>query len=214
MPAKKAANELTAIDGVELDLIRDWLDNNRADQMPAELVTYLNHMEVARSQMVRDEDKNFIVKLLMAAPYSLTRYKAMQVFQDTLNFFYIDNQIKAEAWANYYADKKERAANAMRPLIRSAKDHDSYQKAIDEAAKLRLAHRAKEHDLPEGIFKKPVRIYTADVEVLGEGHKKVSREELAQLIEQYDIPETDRKRILAEAGVEKPQINLDDSSDQ
>ena len=211
--SKKASQQLTSVDGVELELVREWLDRGRADTMPEEVARYIDLMEITRAQIIREEDKNFIIKLLTSETYGLSRYKAMQVFQDAMNFFYIDNEIKAEAWANYYADKKERAANAMRPLIRSAKEHDSYQKALDEAAKLRLAHRAKEHNLPEEIFKKPVRIYTANVELLGEGHKQANREELAALIDQYDVGESDRKRIMAEAGVDQPKLDLERPGD-
>jgi len=207
-----ASKELNDLDGVELGVIQNWLDRGRSEQLPKEAAQYLEYMEIARGQLSTGRGKTAVVKLLTEKPYSLSRYKAGQVFTDAMNFFYLDNQIKAEAWANYYAAKKERAADALLPLIATAKDHDSYQKAISDAAKLRLEYRAKEHNLPDEIFKKPVRIYTADVEIKGEGHKKVSRQELARLIDNYDVPESDRQRILAEAGVEPAILNLDSKS--
>lgn len=211
---KKPHNELTNIDGVELDLIQEWLHAGRSQKLPQEVAQYLEYMEIVRSQLTREEDKSYIIKLLMTKPYQLTRYKASQVYMDAINFFYVDSQVKTEAWANYYAEKKERAANKIYPLIRTSKDFEAYQKALNEAAKLRLEYRSKEFNIPEDILRKPVRIYTADVEIHSSEHQKVNREELAQLIDQYDIPETSRRRIRAEASLEPAKINLDDSAAQ
>lgn len=208
MNKRKPANELSEIDGVELDLIQEWMSSGRRDSMDPALAQYLEFMEVTRTQITRDQDRAAIIKLLGAPPYSLSRHRAMKVYQDALNFFYVDNEIRAEAWANLYADKMERAANKMRPLIRSSRDTETYAKILGQAAELRLKHRAQEHNLPEEIFKKPVRIYTADVAVLGAERQNIDRSRLAQLIDNYDIPETDKGRILSEAGVSKPVLKL------
>ena len=76
------------------------------------------------------------------------------------------------------------------------------------AADLRNKHRKDEIELPEERYRKPVRVYTMEVTALGDGIQEIDPERLKQEILSFDIPEDDKLRIMAEAGVDPPQLKL------
>lgn len=209
MPRKpKADNEVSLIDGMELEVLEQYLQG-QIDSIPEELVKYMDYMEIIRSlYCVRKKDKAYIRKLLCNEPYDLTAAKFSRLWGDTLNHFYADDGIKAQAWDNIYAEKIERTANALFPLVRSFKDADVWKNMMLAAADLRNKHRKDEIELPEERYRKPVRVYTMDVTALGDGIQKIDPERLKQDILSFDIPEDDKLRIMAEAGVDPPQLKL------
>ena len=48
-----------------------------------------------------------IIRLLKAEPYGLSDWMARQVYADSLNFFYTQDNVRPQAFANLYAEKAE-----------------------------------------------------------------------------------------------------------
>ncbi len=204
----KPSNELTLIDSLDLATVESIIEGTpKGEAYPQEVADYLRDLEVVRSQLMRYKDKSYIIKVLMGEPYSLTRFKANKRYNDALDFFYVDKEVKAMAYANLTADKLESTANALRPLIRSFNDLKVWVEAMCKATELRLRFVKDDTLLPEE--KKPVRIYTADVSLLGENLENDDREKLKAYIRQFDIPEKERQRIMAESGVTEHKIDLE-----
>lgn len=204
----KPSNELTLIDSLDLATVESIIQGTpQGEAYPQQVADYLRDLEVVRSQLMRYQDKSYILKVLMGEPYNLTRFKATKRYNDALDFFYVDKDVKAMAYANLTADKLEQTANALRPLIRSFNDLKVWVETMCKATEFRLKYIKDDTLLPEE--KKPVRIYTADVGLLGENLENEDREKLKAYIKQFDIPEKERQRIMSEAGVGEHKINLE-----
>lgn len=204
----KPSNQLTIIDALDLAMVESIIEGTpNGESYPLEVADYLRDLEVVRAQLMRYKDKSYILKLMMGEPYNLTRFKAAKRYNDALDFFFVDKEVKGMAYANLTADKLESTANAMRPLIRCFTDLKVWVEAMCKATEYRLKYIKDDTLLPEE--KKPVRIYTADVSLLGENLQNEDREKLKAYIKQFDIPEKERQRIMSEASVTEHKIDLE-----
>lgn len=199
------------IKGVELDLLREWVENGKKAVLPAEMVEYLSHLELVRGLYLQNQTRPKIVRILSQKPYNLTKWEAEMRFNDAINFFYIQEDIKIEAWANVYAEKMERMARVMLETMdmQDLRAYETYRKYLESALEMRAKY-AKKDELPEEIYKKPFKVYTLDITELG--LPAPSREQLAHDIESFAIEEADKIRIKQEAGVLPPKIFEDGDS--
>jgi hypothetical protein len=197
------------IEGQELELIQDYIENGRTGEMPEELVTYLNQLELIRGLHIKNKSRQFVINLLTAPPYSLSQYIARRRYEDCMNFFYLDTHIKKQAWRNIYAEKLEMAAKAVLATWKTPKDMDVYNKLIVSAAKMRGLEEPDKEELPEEVYKKPFKLYSNDPKMFVD-MPNVSRKALAELIDSYDISEIDKDRLKEEASVVTPKLRLNE----
>ena len=114
-----------------------------------------------------------IIKLLKSEIYGLSDWMARQVYSDSINFFYAQENIRPEAFANLYAEKLEKWADSMFLMGKG----EEASRILERAAKLRLRFASTETEIPEELLnKKQIVIYTTKRSDLG-------------------VPETDRKEL-------------------
>lgn len=194
---------------MEIDIryqeLQEWINTGRSKTLPDELVIYLEQLETVRSMWAKYESKAFIIRTLKLT-YKVSDYIAQKVFAESLNFFYIDNNVKVEAWANIYAEKLENAAMAAWNL----NDYETYGKLIVEASKMRGVGKEKPQEIPKELYNRPYVIYSMNPEDVG--LKREDRKQLAAFID--DIPEVTEKqkiRMKRDAMVEDIKIFDDDT---
>ena len=195
------------IEGVELAVLQQYIDTGRTADMPEEIIQYINDLELVRGLLLRYVAKENIIKLLKAAPYNLTDYSARQRVFDAIDLFYIDNEIKRDAWRGLFAERLENIATTMLHASKSVRELKEAAMIFVEAAKMRGVFDPEPDSLPEELFVKPIRIYTIDITDLG--HERVNRHELARMIDSYQIDEVTRQRLRQEAMVEPPRFLTD-----
>ena len=198
------------IEGAELALIQQFIETGKTDNMPEELIQYLNELELVRSLILRFESKDRVLKLLKSPPYSMSDYVAQHRYRDAINFFYIDTEIKRDAWRGLYADRLDRIALTMLKGGKSVRDLKEAASIFLDAAKLRGVFDPEPESLPAELFVKPIRIYTTDIGDLG--HERINRHELARMIDSYQIDEVNRQRIRQEAMLEPPRFLTDEQA--
>jgi len=198
------------IDGVELELIENYFAKGETGDLPEELIGYLALMESMAGRLRRWDTgtrKNHVL-FFMGPPYNLTKYKAEQLYKDTIEFFYVETQTSLEAYANFYAQRLESLANATINAGITEKAFETAGKLLTQAMNLRAKYRPKDADYPEELFDKKVIIYTDSKRLLGE--ESPGRNELAKLIDSWDITEDAKIRLRSEAGVDEPKLFLDE----
>jgi hypothetical protein len=156
-------------------------------------------LELVRSTYDKYQDKKYIVNLLAQPPYGLSKYLAEKLYCDALNFFYADNGIKREAWANIFADKLEKLAY----LSIADNDKDNARRCFEKAAELRMGEE-KLVEIPHELRDRRPIFYTinpADMNM-----PPVNRRKLAQFIDGLsDIPQDERARLHRDALTDKAQ---------
>lgn len=191
-------------EGIEFERLQEYIENGRQGDMPEEMVTYLEQLDIVRGQLNRSKSKEYIINLLKAAPYNLSDYLARKRYIDAINFFYLDTEIKKQAWRNLYADKLEKAANVVLMSATTAKELDIYKNILLAAANMRGLNEAEKEELPAELYQRPIKVYTNDVKVLD--IPQVSRIELLKMIDSYEIPEVEKERLKGEALITTPKL--------
>lgn len=184
--------------------LQAWIETGKSKQMPEDLVSYLQALELVRSMYDKYVSKKFIIKTLSLQPWSLSEYRAQKLFNEAINFFYANNEIKREAWAQVYADKLDKIAL----LAIESDDYQTAQKCTLEAAKLRMGEKSNQTIPRELLDRRPI-FYT--IEPKDVNLPKANRNKLAQWIDSLeDIPNDTRNRLHRDAMTGKSTGNVFD----
>lgn len=175
--------------------------------LPDEYQEYYSLMEFVRGLRAKNAIGNDVITKagiikLLKSEYKLSDYAARKVYSDSLNFFYAQEHVRPEAFANLYADKLDNAAG----VALQTGQLDIYRDLIKEAAKLRGCYDKKPDGIPKELYRKPFVIYTTAVEDIG-GTSEDAKELERQLDSLPDIPVVKLNRVKAEANI--PGYNFD-----
>ena len=202
------------IDDNKYDELLTYIESGTKGNLPEEMIEYISILEMIRGLHMRYENRQAIVKLLQQPPYNLSYYNATLRYSEAVNFFYLDHEIKKQAWRNLYAEKIDRAADLVLKTATSSKDIDVYKNLIYAAMEARHLNVPDAEDIPKELFLKPTKVYTLKPELLG--RKKINRTLLAKHIDSLDIPEADKQRVRSDAMLTETIefMESDESEDQ
>lgn len=185
------------IDNYNADIVMSYIRTGSTKALPADVVAYIDMLEIVRSMYDKYETKKDIINLLMSPTYDLSRYKANQVYWESLNLFYADNKVKVEAWEAICAKR----ADDLFQLAIAADDIETARKCLKDMAQYRGVGKERPPEIPEEMYSRPIVVYTTDSDQLGV--PKADRRELAAFIDSLpDITEKQRNKAKREALVE------------
>ena len=197
----------TRIDCERIDLsqITRMLSTGDLEALPEAERAYYELMEMVRGLRARMKyngkviTKAGIIKLLKSDIYGLSDWMARQVYADSINFFYTDENIHPEAFANLYAEKMEKWADSMFLMGKG----EEASRILERAAKLRLRFASTETEIPEELLnRKQVVLYTTNRSDLGV--PDTDRRDLEEFINDIpDIPVIVRDRLKEDAQIKK-----------
>lgn len=181
-------NELNNIDRLQL-----LMTTGECKEMsPADELHY-KQLDFVRALWDKMNNRNFIINALVKS-YAVKEWKAIEIFNDSMNFFNQDNKIKSEAWANIYANQLDIVSSVLLEI----NDFDQYLKYKKEAAAMRGVGKDKPQEVPPGFYDLRPIFYSIRPEDIG--LPKVNRNMLAAFIDKLnDIPEDDRQRLHRDA---------------
>ena len=194
------------------DQLITFIETGSEGNLPQEMIEYLELLEVIRSLHMRFKNRRSIINFLQKAPYGLSYYEASKRFSEAINFFYLDHEIKKDAWRNMYAEKLDRAADLVLATATSSRDIDVYKNIIYAAMEARQLSKEDKEELPDEIFEKKIKIYTLDPSDLG--RERPNRNLLAAKIDNYKIPEKEKQRLKSEAGITETNIFPDEPTEE
>jgi len=187
-------------EGLHAEMLQDWLDTGSSSVLPDELREYLDQLDAVRGWFNAQKPKNTILKLLQVHYPKLTGVTAKSRYNDALNHFYLDNQVKKESWRNIYADLLDELRKMTIKTAKSSQDLKIAKEMIMDAAKVRGVFDPKEKELPKELFDKPTKIYTMVPEDVG--LESANRNLIAQQIDQLVLEESQKLEIKKDAGLE------------
>jgi len=189
---------------VDYELLQQAVSSGKSKALSPELNSYLDILDVARSMYAKYQSKRAIINTLMAPVYGYSRYEANLIFNDSLNFFYANNEVKKQAWKNFYADRCDELA-----LLAIEKDEfENARRLIKDAATYRGLFDEDKDELPADMFRRSLVIYTMDPQDVG--IQRESRSKLAQFIDSLDeITEEEKSKLKRDAMVERPNFFQD-----
>ena len=176
------------------------IDPGEQGRLTDEMIEYMELLRIIHGWSFRHFTRDQIIKLLQSPPWSLSYYVAAKRYSDAVNFFYIDTKITKEAFRNMYAEKMDRVADLVLKTATCSKDLDVWKNMIYAIKDLRQLDVPEKEDIPDEFFKKPIKVYVLNPELVG--RKKADRNKLARHIDNLDIPEKDKQRVKADAMIE------------
>ena len=182
------------------DRLLAFIESGSKGDLPQDMIAYVELLDMIRGLHMRYKDRQGIVRFLQQPPYSLSYYLATLRYSEAINFFYLDHEISRQAWRNVSAEKLDRAADLVLKTATCAKDIDIYKNILYAAMEARQLSKEDAQDIPEDLFKKPVKIYTLDPDQIG--RRKANRNLLARHIDSLDIPEAEKQRARSDAMIE------------
>jgi len=199
---------MTKFDDLNPNQLAIVLKTGSLANIPEEYQEYYSLMEKVRGLRAKGtfDDKIItkagIIKLLVKT-HGLSDQSARRLFDDALNFFYAQDNVKPQAFANLYADKLDDAAQ----LALHTNQLETFERLTNSAAKLRGCFITKTPEIPQEMFLKQNVIYTVspeDVGLIAEDKKEVER-----LLDALpDIPAIKMQRVKADAGVKGYKYNV------
>ncbi|MEI6577799.1 MAG: hypothetical protein WCO63_16620 [Bacteroidota bacterium] len=197
--------EISKIDHIKLQL---WIETGKSDQTPADMIKYLDRLEMVRSLISKYESPAYITKILMKLDDGYSRTGAQLLIAESINFFYCSNDIKKEAWRNIYAERLDNAAL----VCWEDNDMDGYKRMIEAAMKARRLDQADKEDIPYDLLNQKTILYQLDPEKMG--IKKVDRTLLAEFIDKLPLEEVQKSKLRSDGGIENVCWTEEDGTEQ
>lgn len=184
----------TNLDSIDLEVIYEFMERGSVDNAPVEIVEYLELLDKVRGMIIRIDkygSKDAIVKHLMVSD-KLSRYKASQVYDETIEYFYHSTRVSKEAWRNIYAEKMEKMLNFSLQIAETVDDARKIVQMIKDIADMRQVHKDDVKEFSQEDLKAPMILYSINPEDLG--MPKANRNKLAEMID--SLPElTEKEKI-------------------
>lgn len=203
-----------SMDQVDIKDIYDFMERGDVNNAPIHIVEYLELLDKVRGMNLRIDkfgSKEAIVKHLILVD-KLSRYKANQVYDEAIEYFYSDSTISKQAWRSLYAEKADKALNFAMLQIRDINDASKVAKMAHDIAILRGINEPDKEKLPDELFLKQFVVYSTDAETLG--LPKANRNVLAEFIDALpELTEKERIRIKQEAEILPLKVFVDEQED-
>lgn len=186
---------------VDYGLLQAAVSAGSSKALSTELNEYLDILDLARSMYSKYQSKKSIINTLMAPTFGYSRYSANIIFQDAMNFFYSNNDIKKDAWKNFYADRCDELS-----LLCIEKDQfEEARRYIKDAAVYRGLFDETKDELPIEMFRRSLTIYTMDPEDVGVVRE--NRSQLGKFIDSIaEITEEEKGQLKRDALVDQPDF--------
>lgn len=190
------------INDIDIEHIYEFMERGNVNNAPQHIVDYLNLLDLVRGMITRIDvngSKDVVVKHLMVNR-GLSRYKASQVYDETIEYFYVSNRVSKAAWKNVYADKMDKMINFAILQTRTVDDARKVVQMLKDVGEMREVHVEDKQEIPDELFQAPFVVYSIKPEDLG--MQKANRQKLAEFIDSLpELTEKERIRIKEEAQV-------------
>lgn len=181
------------------DQIKEMALTMDCKSLPTEVVEYIGLMEKARDWHYQLKSRLYVIKHLKLEYFAKNReelsdYHARQIYDNAINYYYADRTIRKEAWRNMLAEKYQVCAQ----LCFDRNDFEGHRKYLEAIERVMRLNEKEEDTVDPRLLDRRVFIYVVSGKELG--IPEVDRQELARLIDNYDIREHQKVKIKREAG--------------
>lgn len=208
VPATSTAAKMEQVRAIEPDRLRYFLEHREDPGIPQDIKDYILKMDaVVRYTHQNNLSMRRVIEKIRQEFPGTTVGQARSAYYDALDWFYLDDRLSARAWDNVYAEQFE----DMKKLALAAGKMEVAFKCAVKAHELRTKER-ESHDID---WKAPVFLIntTVSAEDLGFKSQKLAdiarRQEddkLRQMILGLATTDAEKRRMLAEAGIEDAVI--------
>jgi hypothetical protein len=182
------------------DVLQDYIQGGSKDALLSDEQKYLDVLHLLNS-LRRKYGKENAIAFIQRPPNNIPYRKAREMYDEAINLFYADDGIEKQAHRNVMFEGLMAAANLILKTSESSKDVEVYGDLITKAYKIKGLDTVDPPRIPEGMYKKPLKIYSLNPGSIG--LPMADRKALAERIDNLEISELEKNRIRQEAEVDK-----------
>ena len=182
------------------DTLQDYIQSGSTERLTDDEQKYLDVLHLLNT-LNRKYGKENAIAFIQHPPINIPYRKAREMFDECINLFYSFDNIEPQAHRNAMYEDIRAAANVVKLTAKSSKDMEVYGDLMTKAFKIKGLDIPEPARIPEGLYKKPFKIYSLNPGSIG--LMRENRNELAEQIDNLGISEQEKKRIRMESGVEK-----------
>lgn len=180
------------------DTLQDYIQGGSKSDLTDNETEYLEVLYLLNN-LRRKYGKENAISFVQNPPLSIKYHYARRMYDESVNLFYSDDLIEKQAYRNMIFEELQAAAKVVLQTAKTPKDLEVYGDLMTKAYKAKGLDMPESPKVPEGLYKKPIKVYSLNPEQVK--LPKVSRDELAELIDNLDIPEGEKVRLRQEGGV-------------
>lgn len=182
------------------DILQDHIQGGSKETLSDDEQKYLDVLYLLNS-LRRKYGKENAIAFIQRPPNKIPYRKAREMYDEAINLFYADDGIEKQAHRNAMFEEMRAAANVVLKTAESSKDMEVYGDLMTKAYKMKALDTVDPPRIPEGMYKKPLKIYSLNPGAIG--LRSEDRKALAERIDNLEISDTEKNRIRQEAGVDK-----------
>lgn len=179
-----------------IESIRDYIDSGSINKLSKEEAIYIDALTLFNS-MSRKYGRRNTIAFFTKPPFGLKYSRASEMYDEAINLFYTDRGVEKKAMRNKIAEELMDASVIVRDNAVTARDWEVYGDLLMKASKLLELDKEEPPKLPAEAYTKPIRLYSLDIESLG--LPSINRQQIANQIEELEIPERDKIRLKQDA---------------
>lgn len=179
--------------------LQDYIQAGSSFELNEEEQEYLNILYLLNS-LRRKYGKENAIAFIQHPPYNIQYRRSRQMYDEAINLFYLDDGIEKQANRNMLYEQLLAGAAVVKLTAKSPKDMEVFGDLVMKAYKVKGLDEIEQQKVPEALYNKPYKIYSLNPEMIS--LPKVSRNELAERIDNMEIPEREKRRVRQEAMVE------------
>ncbi|WP_422105582.1 hypothetical protein [Winogradskyella sp.] len=193
------------LEGLHFDILNDYIEKGVAkEDMPAELILYMEQVQFAHNRLNRAESPQNVIKSLLAFYNDLNPISAKSRLDDCLKFFYVDEIDNKRLWNNVLFEISMKAIQLAVKTVKSPETSLKIVDAIKKAQEVKYFGIEDDVDIDPRLLEEKIEIHTLTPSDVGlpEANKRI----IANQIDQMPLLEEQKLRLKMDAGLEPKQI--------
>ncbi len=191
-------------EGEHYQLLEQW-SGDESVVLPDEIHDYVKQLEYARGFIYSGASPNNASRKLKVHFPDLSMKQAKSRVRDAVEYFYIDGDLKKDAYRQIHYEKQMQAAQLVLETARSAADIKIASEIWERAGRAKQLHLPDAEEFPEGMFEQKWKIYSLDTSDVGLP-ELADRNQLGAMIDSFNVTEAEKIRLKQDAGVEPREI--------
>ena len=191
-------------EGEHYHLLEQWAEDEGV-VLPEEMAGYVKQLEYARGFIYSGASPNNASRKLQLHWPELSVKQAKSRVRDAVEYFYIDGDLKKDAYRQIHYEKQMQAAQLVLETARTAADIKIASEIWERAGKTKQLHLPDAEEFPEEMFKQKWKIYSLDTSDVGLP-ELADRNKLGAMVDSFNITEAEKIRLKQDAGVEPREL--------
>lgn len=180
-------------------LLEQW-SADESVVLPEGMNEYVKQLEYARGFIYSGASPNNASRKLQLHFPNLSMKQAKSRVRDSVEYFYIDGDLKKDAYRHIHYEKQMQAAQLVLETAKSAADIKIASEIWERAGRAKQLHLPDAEEFPEGMFEQKWKIYSLDTSDVGLPDM-ADRNQLGTMIDSFNIIESEKIRLKQDAGV-------------